>query len=87
MTEAVNDGTERVFEELETDVGEMTWDIREDEVGRANELNRGAFEHGVVFLAHKAGIFDSFLYDIVYILRRRRGVREWGKIENSNVQL
>jgi hypothetical protein len=87
VAKAVDNGTKGVFEEFETDVGEMAWDIGEDKVGRADELNRGAFEHGIVFLADKAGIFDGFLYDIVYILRRRRGVSEWGKTENGNVQL
>lgn len=87
VAKAVDDSTEGVFEEFETDVGKMAWDIGEDEVGRADKLNRGAFEHGVVFLADEAGIFDSFLYDIMYILRRMKGVSEWGKTENGNVQL
>jgi hypothetical protein len=74
VAKAVDNGTEGVFKEFETDVGEMAWDIGEDKVGRADELNRGAFEHGVVLLADKTGIFDGFLYDIMYILRQRRGV-------------
>lgn len=66
--EAVDNSTEGVFEKFETDVGEMAWYIGKDEVWRADELDGGAFEHGIVFFADKAGVFDSFLYNVVDVL-------------------
>jgi len=65
---ALDDGAEGVLEELEADVGEVAWDVRECEVFGADELDGRAFEHGVVFFADVAGVFDGFEYDVVDVL-------------------
>lgn len=65
---ALNHSTERVFEELKTDVGEMSGYVGKVEILRTNELDWRSFEHCVVFFTDKPGVFDSFLEDIVYIL-------------------
>ena len=65
---ALDDGAKGVFEELEADVGEVAWDVRECEVFGADELDGRAFEHGVVFFADVAGVFDGFEYDVVDVL-------------------
>jgi hypothetical protein len=83
--EAVDNSAEGVFEKFEADMGEMPWDIGEDEVGRADELDRGAFKHGIVLFADEAGVFDSFLYNVVDVLQVRlaigRALR--GKVTHS----
>lgn len=48
--------TQRVFEEFKTDVRKMTWDIRECEVGWADELDIGGFEEGIMFFTDVAGV-------------------------------
>lgn len=48
--------TQRVFEELKTDVRKMTWDIRECEVRWADEFDVRGFEKGIVFFADVAGV-------------------------------
>jgi hypothetical protein len=66
--ETFDDGAEGVFEQFETDVGEVAWDVWEGEVFGAEELDGGAFEHGVVFFADETGVFDGFLDDVVDVL-------------------
>lgn len=67
--EAFNDGAEGVFEQLKDDVGEMARDVGEGQGGGTDELHGGALEHGVVFFADEARVFDRFFYDVVYVLR------------------
>jgi hypothetical protein len=45
----------------------VAWDVREYEVFRADELNRGPFEHGVVLFTDEARVLYGFLNDIVYV--------------------
>jgi hypothetical protein len=61
----LDDGAEGVLQQLEADVGEVAGDVRERERGRADELDGRAFEHGVVFFADEAGVFDRFGEDVV----------------------
>jgi hypothetical protein len=68
---AFDNSTEGVFEELETDVGEMAGDVGEGEVLGADELDGWAFEHGIVLFAHESGIFNGFLDDVVYVLNEK----------------
>jgi len=63
--EAIDDSSEGVFEKFKTDVRKMAWYVGEDEVGRADELDGGAFKHGIVFFADEACVLDSFLYNVV----------------------
>ena len=46
----------------------MAWDVGEIEVFGTDELDGGAFEHGVVFFADESRVLDGFLEDIVYVL-------------------
>jgi len=43
-------------------------DIGEDGVLRTYKLDGGTFEHGIVLFAHKSGVLDRFLDDIVHVL-------------------
>ena len=63
-----DDSAERVFQQFEADVREMTWDVRECEVLRTDELDRWAFEHCIVLFADKTGVFNCFLDYIVDVL-------------------
>ena len=40
-----DDGSQRVLEQFETDVGQVSWNVAEVEVLRADQLNWGSFEH------------------------------------------
>lgn len=53
--EALDDRAERVFEQLEADVREVTGDVGKVQLFRADELHGRALEHGIVLLAHEAG--------------------------------
>lgn len=57
-------------------MGEVTGDVREDEVGRTDELDGWTFEYGVVVFADEASVFDGFLDDIVDVLLRDEKRRE-----------
>ena len=65
---ALDDGTERVFEELEEDVGKMAGDIGEVQVWGADELNWRSFEKGVMLFADKACVFDCFVGNVMDVL-------------------
>jgi len=64
-TVTLDDGTERVLEQLEANVGKMTRDVGESKVAGADELHRGSLEHGVMLLAHKARVLDRLLDNVV----------------------
>jgi hypothetical protein len=63
-----DDGSQRVLEELETNVGQVTRNIRKCEVLWADELDGRPPEHGVVLFADKAGIFNGFVNNVVHVL-------------------
>ena len=44
-TVSFDDGSQRVFEQLEADMGQMSRNVAKVEIFRTDKLNRGTFEH------------------------------------------
>jgi len=48
-----DDGSQRVFQKLEADVGQVSGNVAKVEVLRTDKLNRGSFEHPELGIGQK----------------------------------
>lgn len=68
-SESLDDGTKRILQQLEADMGQVTGNVCHGEVWWADELDGRTLEHGVVLLADESCVLDSFLDDVVDVGR------------------
>ena len=66
----LHDRAERILEQLEADVRQVTGHVREMQVFRADQLHGRALEHPVMLLADVARVLDRLVDDIVDVLLR-----------------
>ena len=65
---ALDHGAQRVLEQFEADVRQVSRDVGKVQVFGADELYRRTLEHRIVFFADETRVFDRFVHDVVDVL-------------------
>lgn len=70
VAKPLHDSSQGVLEKFETDMRKMARDVRKVKVLGTDELNRRPFEHSIMLFTNESCIFDSFLENVMNVLRK-----------------